>query len=84
MRISKSVVLALLLAGPANAQIVAQPSAGTYPRAVAAGYKAALYGAGLFHAGRTPAQIDADELTGIYPEYDKIVPTRSGAMAVAA
>ncbi len=90
MRISKSVVLALLLAGPANAQIVAQPAAGTYPRAVAAGYKAALYCSGLFNAGRTPAQIDADELTGIYPEYDKIVPTLTaqidrarGSVAVA-
>lgn len=90
MRISKSVVLALFLAGPANPQIVAQPSAGTYPRAVAAGYKAALYCSGLFNAGRTPAQIDADELTGIYPEYDKIVPTLTaqidrarGSVAVA-
>jgi CubicO group peptidase (beta-lactamase class C family) len=75
MRISSSAVLALLLSVPATAQIVAQPSAGAYPRAVAAGYKAALYCSGLFNAGRTPAQIDADELTGIYPEYDKIVPT---------
>lgn len=60
---------------PATAQIVASPSAGTYPRAVAAGYKAALYCSGLFNAGRTPTQIDADELTGIYPDYDTIVPT---------
>ena len=75
MRIPKSAVLALLLSAPANAQIVAQPSAGTYSRAVAAGYKAALYCSGIFNAGRTPAQIDADELTGIYPDYDRIVPT---------
>ncbi|MDY0957180.1 serine hydrolase [Sphingomonas sp. CFBP8993] len=75
MRIRTSAAFALLLAGHANAQIVAQPSAGTYSRAVAAGYKAALYCSGLFNAGRTPAQIDADELTGIYPDYEKIVPT---------
>ena len=30
---------------------------------------------GMFNAGRTQAQIEALELTGIYPEYDKIVPT---------
>jgi CubicO group peptidase (beta-lactamase class C family) len=75
MRIPIAAVLALLLSASANAQIVARPAAAPYPRAVAAGYKAALYCAGLFNAGRTPAQIDADELTGIYPEYDQIVPT---------
>lgn len=75
MRISKAAVLALLLSAPVDAQIVTPPSAGTYQRAVAAGYKAALYCSGLFNAGRTTAQINADELTGIYPEYDKILPT---------
>lgn len=89
MRILKSAVLAFLMSVSANAQI-AQPSAGTYPRAVAAGYKAALYCSGIFNAGRAPAQIDANELTGIYPDYDKIVPTLTaqinrvhGAVAVA-
>ena len=75
MRILKAAGLALLVATPANAQIVAQPSAGTYQRAVAAGYKAALYCSGIFNAGRTAAQIDTDELAGIYPEYERIVPT---------
>ncbi|MCD2323336.1 beta-lactamase family protein [Sphingomonas sp. IC-56] len=74
MRILKLAGAILVLSAPANAQIVAQPSAGTHQRAVAAGYKAALYCSGIFNAGRTPAQIDADELAGIYPEYDKIVP----------
>lgn len=74
MRIFKLAGAVLFLSTPANTQIVAQPSAGTYQRAVAAGYKAALYCSGIFNAGRTPAQIDADELAGIYPEYDKIVP----------
>ncbi|RZT52886.1 CubicO group peptidase (beta-lactamase class C family) [Sphingomonas sp. BK036] len=75
MRILKAAGLALLASAPAKAQIVAQPSAGTYQRAVAAGYKAALYCSGIFNAGRTPAQIDSDELAGIYPEYERIVPT---------
>ncbi|MCU6454511.1 beta-lactamase family protein [Sphingomonas sp. A2-49] len=75
MRISTPAVLALVISVPASAQIVAQPSAGTYSRAVAAGYKAALYCSGIFNAGRTPAQIDADELAGIYPDYEEIVPT---------
>ena len=74
MRILKAAGLALLASAPGNAQIVAQPSAGTYQRAVAAGYKAALYCSGIFNAGRTPAQIDSDELAGIYPEYERIVP----------
>ena len=75
MRILMTAGAILLLTGSAQAQIVAQPSAGTYQRAVAAGYKAALYCSGIFNAGRTPAQVDADELSGIYPDYDAIVPT---------
>ncbi|WP_326524710.1 serine hydrolase domain-containing protein [Sphingomonas sp.] len=46
-----------------------------YARTVAAGYKAALYCSGIFNAGRSEAQIDADELRGIYAQYDAIVPT---------
>ena len=34
-----------------------------------------MYCSGIFNAGRTEAQIDADELHGIYSEYDAIVPT---------
>lgn len=75
MQILKAAGLALLASMPASAQIVAQPSAGTYQRAIAAGYKAALYCSGIFNAGRTPEQIDADELAGIYPDYETIVPT---------
>jgi CubicO group peptidase (beta-lactamase class C family) len=75
MQILKIAGALLFLSAPAHAQVVVQPSPGSYQRAVAAGYKAALYCSGIFNAGRTPAQIDADELAGIYPEYDKIVPT---------
>jgi CubicO group peptidase (beta-lactamase class C family) len=67
--------LALLLvaAVPAAAQQPRQPT--TYDRAIAAGYKALTLCSGIFNAHRTQAQIEALELTGIYPEYERIVPT---------
>jgi CubicO group peptidase (beta-lactamase class C family) len=67
--------LALLLAaaGPAAAQQQREPT--TYDRAIAAGYKALTLCSGIFNAKRTQAQIEALELTGIYPEYGAIVPT---------
>ncbi|SFR87922.1 serine hydrolase domain-containing protein [Sphingomonas jatrophae] len=77
MRTLLAACLILLLPAAAQAQVVPQPSPGAYQRAVAAGYKAALYCSGIFNGGRTPAQIDADELAGIYPEYAGIVPTLS-------
>ncbi|MFS0773740.1 serine hydrolase domain-containing protein [Sphingomonas sp. 1P08PE] len=75
MRISIAVGAILALSASAGAQVVPQPSARVYQRAIAAGYKAAFYCSGILNAGRTPAQIDADELGGIYPDYDGIVPT---------
>lgn len=68
-----SLGLALLGAAPALAQSAEAPA--PYVRAIAAGYKAAFLCSGLFIAGRDPAQIEALELTGIYPEYERIVPT---------
>lgn len=59
-----------MLAAPAFAQ---EPS--TYDRAIAAGYKASFLCSGIFNAGRSEAQIEADELRGIYPQYAAIVPT---------
>jgi CubicO group peptidase (beta-lactamase class C family) len=53
--------------------IIATPSA--YQRSIAAGYKAIFLCGGIFLAGRTEAQIESLELTGIYPEYDRIMPT---------
>jgi CubicO group peptidase (beta-lactamase class C family) len=47
----------------------------TYQRALAAGYKAAFLCSGMFNAGRTPEQIEALELTGIYPDYQPLVAT---------
>ncbi|MBS0315230.1 MAG: serine hydrolase [Proteobacteria bacterium] len=58
------------LSSPAKA---AEPT--QYQRALAAGYKAGILCSGIFNAGRTQAQIEALELTGIYAEYSPIVPT---------
>jgi CubicO group peptidase (beta-lactamase class C family) len=67
--------LALIAAAPAHA---AEPT--PYQRALAAGYKAAFLCSGIFNAGRTQAQVEALELTGIYAEYDAIVPTLSASI----
>ena len=68
--------LALLLAAAAPAAAQQQPrEPTTYDRAIAAGYKALTLCSGIFNAGRTQAEVEALELTGIYPEYDAIVPT---------
>jgi CubicO group peptidase (beta-lactamase class C family) len=74
MRRRPSLLLALLLAvaAPAAAQ---QRAPTAYDRAIAAGYKALTLCSAIFNAGRTQAQAEALELTGIYPEYDAIVPT---------
>ena len=72
----KLLLAALIAACPAIGQaqvIYATPSA--YQRAIAAGYKAIFLCSGLFVAGRTDAQIESLELTGIYPDYDRIMPT---------
>ncbi|WP_375428411.1 serine hydrolase domain-containing protein [uncultured Sphingomonas sp.] len=70
-----AVSLALLLAVPAAAQQVAPTEPTLYQRAIAAGYKALTICSGIFNADRTARQIEADDLRGIYPEYDGIVPT---------
>ena len=71
---STRIALALALAAaPAAAQRAPEPT--PYTRAIAAGYKALTLCNGIFAAGRTEQQVAADELRGIYPEYDAIVPT---------
>jgi CubicO group peptidase (beta-lactamase class C family) len=59
---------ALSLAAPAQAAELT-----TYQRALAAGYKAGILCSGIFNAGRTQEQIEALELTGIYPEFQPLV-----------
>jgi CubicO group peptidase (beta-lactamase class C family) len=62
--------LALLsLAAPTQA---AEPT--PYQRALAAGYKALFLCSGLFDARRTQEQVEALELSGIYPEYQALLP----------
>lgn len=67
-------VLCVLLAPGAGAGACAAET-GAYARAIAAGYKASLLCEGLFTEGRRQADVEALELSGIYPEYDAIVPT---------
>ena len=64
--------LALLLAVPAAAQQTAPTEPTPYQRAIAAGYKALTLCSAIFNARRTEKQIQADELRGIYPEYDAL------------
>ena len=59
----------LSLCNPAQA---AEPT--PYQRALAAGYKALFLCSGLFDSRRTQAQIEALELTGIYPDYQALMP----------
>jgi len=63
-----ALLLALCIPAPAQA---AEPT--PYQRALAAGYKAAFLCSGIFNAGRTQAQVEALELTGIYPEYQPLI-----------
>lgn len=56
----------------------AAPDSGDSPqdphsRALAAGYKAAFVCSGVFNAGQTPQQIAADDLEGIYAQYQELV-----------
>lgn len=73
IKITISALLALS-SEPLSAQAVF-PAQSAYTRAVAAGYKAAFLCSGIFNGGRTEAQIQALELTGIYPEYDALMPS---------
>lgn len=76
LRVSGYLLAAVLLATPAAAQQTPRENA-PYQRAIAAGYKALTLCNAIFTSGRTEAQAAAEELDGIYPEYDAIVPTLS-------
>ncbi len=75
-------MIAALAALSLAAAAQAEPDAHT--RALAAGYKAAFLCSGIFTAGQTEAQVAADDLTGIYPEYAAIVPTLTATVDRAA
>jgi len=71
-------VAAVLAAGPALAG-EAPPQPDAHSRALAAGYKAGFTCSGVFNAGLTQAQIAADDLEGIYVQYQEIVRTLPAA-----
>lgn len=65
-------MLCVSLAAGAQAQAGSDPG---YDRALAAGYKAQFICSGLWNGGKSLQDIEADELTGIYPRIADIVPT---------
>ena len=65
--------LLLMLLAPLPAHAQADDPA--LLRAYAAGYKAQFICSGLWNGGKSLANIEADELTGIYPKIADIVPT---------
>ncbi|MES2755248.1 MAG: serine hydrolase [Pseudomonadota bacterium] len=77
----RAALLALTLAAPAAAQAPTP-----YDRAIAAGYKALTLCGGLFNAldsdaQRTVKNIERNDLAGIYPEYDALLPTLPAKVA---
>ncbi|RAK58743.1 serine hydrolase [Phenylobacterium hankyongense] len=70
-RVRAAAAAALLAAAPLLAAAAPEPHA----RALAAGYKAAFLCSGIFNAGQSEAQVAADDLEGIYPEYQALVRT---------
>ncbi len=69
----KRLALATLAAVSATLPAAAQ-EASPHLRALAAGYKAAFLCSGLFNAGQTEAQVEADDLSRVYPEYRPLLP----------
>jgi len=74
-----SFVILAALCAPSGAQ-----EAGPHLRALAAGYKAAFLCSGLFNAGQTEAQVEADDLSRVYPEYRPLLPTLTARVDRAA
>lgn len=71
LRVSGYLLAALALATPAAAR-QAPRELTPHQRAIAAGYKALALCEGQFGGGRTPEQVAATELKGIYPEYEAL------------
>ena len=63
----------LLTAGLLLATAAGEVPPSPHVLALAAGYKAAFLCSDIFDAGRTERQATADDLTGIYPEYQPLV-----------
>lgn len=67
-----SVFVGVSIAGCALAQTDSERE---YDHALAAGYKAQFTCSGLWNGGKSKKDIDADELSGVYPKIADIVPT---------
>lgn len=84
-RTATRLILALALAaGPAVAQPPSPAEATRMDRAEAAGYKAQFLCSGLWNGNKAVADIEADELSGIYPHIADIVPTLTADIDEAA
>jgi CubicO group peptidase (beta-lactamase class C family) len=66
----RSLIVAALFAA---VSVVGHAEEDPHVRALAAGYKAAFVCSGVFNAGQTPEQIAADDLEGIYVQYQALV-----------
>lgn len=64
-----------LVSTPLAAQLITPSEPTRMDRAQAAGYKAQFVCSGLWNGNKTLADIEADELTGIYPHISALVPT---------
>jgi CubicO group peptidase (beta-lactamase class C family) len=73
-RLAPAAAIAAVLLTPAAAQRAPSAEPSPYARAIAAGYKALTICSAHFNARRSVAQIEADELRGIYPDYAAITP----------
>jgi CubicO group peptidase (beta-lactamase class C family) len=73
----RAILIAALIAAAPAAALAQAPAApeDAHVRALAAGYKAAFTCSGVFNARQTPEQIAADDLEGIYPQYQDLVRT---------
>lgn len=66
-------VLSLVLIVASSVPLAAQER-GPHQGALAAGYKAAFLCSGIFNAGQTERQVEADDLARVYPEYRSLLP----------
>ncbi|MDB5476702.1 MAG: beta-lactamase [Phenylobacterium sp.] len=68
----RAVLSALIALAPLAARAAPEDA---HVRALAAGYKASFLCSGLFNAHQSEAQVAADDLEGIYPDYQALVRT---------
>jgi CubicO group peptidase (beta-lactamase class C family) len=73
-----ALLAALAIATPALAQ---QKTPTAYERSIAAGYKALTLCSAMFNGGRTQAQVEGLELTGIYTDYQPLIPMLAASIS---